>query len=343
MNLLPTEEQQQIIDTAKHFLDSEFPVSDALALEPGASRVQRPHLEQIAQLGWFGIGLDDACGGVGYGASEETLLYMELGRSLMPPSLLGASLGARIAAAAGHDAQCSAILAGSARVALGVARNTAVPVIGERVSGEFIGFEGQDSDYLLLAGADSAALVDTQALSEIGATECIDPTLTSTVYSADGVGASAWLASEQEDIFHRGALLSAALQAGIAQATLERSVDHAQEREQYGKPIGSFQAIKHYCADMAIRCESVRAMLYYASVTLQNRDESALLDVQTAKTLADDAAVRNANCAVQVHGGMGFTQEMDIHLFVKRAQVLSTLFGGRRHHLRALLSQARPA
>ncbi len=129
---------------------------------------------------------------------------------------------------------------------------------------------------------------------------------------------------------------------GIAEATLARSVDYAKAREQFGKPIGSFQAIKHYCAEMAMRCESVRALLYHASITLQGQASAGLFDTFSLKALAIDAAQRNANTAVQIHGGMGYTQEMDIHLFVKRAQVLGTLFGSERYHLKKLLAERAP-
>jgi alkylation response protein AidB-like acyl-CoA dehydrogenase len=109
------------------------------------------------------------------------------------------------------------------------------------------------------------------------------------------------------------ALLTAAQQLGSAARTVEMAVEYAGRREQFGAPIGSFQAVKHLCAQMLVRAEVARSAVYAASVT--ERD----LEVSAAKLLADEAAVRNARDCLQVHGGMGFTWEADVHLHLKRA------------------------
>ncbi|MGW7441145.1 acyl-CoA dehydrogenase family protein [Streptomyces sp. NPDC054849] len=113
----------------------------------------------------------------------------------------------------------------------------------------------------------------------------------------------------------QGALLTAALQLGSALRTVELAVRYAGEREQFGRPIGAFQAVKHLCAGMLVRAEVVRTAVYAAAVT-QDPGE-----VAAAKLLADEAAVRNARDCLQVHGGMGFTWEADVHLHLKRAWV----------------------
>jgi alkylation response protein AidB-like acyl-CoA dehydrogenase len=158
--------------------------------------------------------------------------------------------------------------------------------------------------------------------------------------------AAVFVDSKQEDIYLRGVLLTAAMQLGIAEATRDRSVAYAKVREQYGKPIGSFQAIKHVCAEMAVRCESVMSMLYHAAIVLNNPNgpygENSVFDTLAVKLLASQAAQQNSNEAVQVHGGMGFTQEMDIHLFVKRAQLLDQLFGSKRLQANELVQLSGP-
>ncbi|NND67053.1 MAG: acyl-CoA/acyl-ACP dehydrogenase [Halioglobus sp.] len=340
MDLLPTEEQQQIIDSAASFLHGEFPVERLLQLQPEQPAVDAAQLQQIATLGWFGIGLDENDGGVGYGVSEEALLFIELGRALMPPSLLGATLAARMVTQAGPADALTPILEGHARVAIATARPGAPCTIGAAVSGELLVFEPQDADYILIASPAGAALLRYTDLGTLTPATCIDPTLAAVQVSATDVNAAAFVPTARDNLFQRGALLTAALSLGIAEATLERSVAYAKEREQFGQPIGSFQSIKHYCADMAVRCESVRAMVYHTSLTLGA--SAGLYDLSTTKALATEAAQSNANTAVQIHGGMGYTQEMDIHLFVKRAQVLATLFGGERYHLATLLAEPRP-
>ncbi|MEU6123002.1 acyl-CoA dehydrogenase family protein [Streptomyces sp. NPDC047123] len=117
----------------------------------------------------------------------------------------------------------------------------------------------------------------------------------------------------------RGALLYAAEQLGSAARTCETAVQYAREREQFGQPIGAFQAVKHLCAQMFVRAELARAAVYAAAVT------GDPLDARAAKLLADDAAVRNARDCLQVHGGMGFTWEADVHLHLKRAWVRAEL------------------
>ncbi|MFF3643968.1 acyl-CoA dehydrogenase family protein [Streptomyces sp. NPDC002564] len=117
----------------------------------------------------------------------------------------------------------------------------------------------------------------------------------------------------------RGALLYAAEQLGSAARTCGTAVQYAREREQFGQPIGAFQAVKHLCAQMFVRAELARAAVYAAAVT------GDPLEARAAKLLADDAAVRNARDCLQVHGGMGFTWEADVHLHLKRAWVRAEL------------------
>ncbi|MFF3909339.1 acyl-CoA dehydrogenase family protein [Streptomyces sp. NPDC001848] len=110
-------------------------------------------------------------------------------------------------------------------------------------------------------------------------------------------------------------LLTAAEQLGGAARTCELAVEHARTREQFGRPIGAFQAVKHLCAQSLVRVETARAAVYAAAVTADP------LDIAAARLLADEAAVRCARDCLQVHGGMGFTWEAEVHLFLKRAWV----------------------
>ena len=142
-------------------------------------------------------------------------------------------------------------------------------------------------------------------------------------------------------LWRDGALLTAALQVGHAAEVLDRAVAYAKDRHQFGKPIGSFQAVKHMCADMLVRAEVARAAVHAAACLADEPDVAAaeaasaggapgqLLErsVSGAKLLADEAALVNARAAIQVHGGMGFTWEVPLHLHLKRSRLLSTTFG----------------
>jgi alkylation response protein AidB-like acyl-CoA dehydrogenase len=131
-----------------------------------------------------------------------------------------------------------------------------------------------------------------------------------------------------------GAVLTAALQVGLADRTTELSVAYAQQREQFDRPIAAFQAIKHLCADMLVRTEVARAAVYAAGAHLDAGEALPGLDraISGAKLLAGEAAIANGKAATQVHGGMGFTWEVDVHLYLKRAWVLDTHFGSSDAH-----------
>jgi len=133
-----------------------------------------------------------------------------------------------------------------------------------------------------------------------------------------------------------GAVCTAAFQVGMADRLTEMSVAYAKERQQFDRAIASFQAIKHLCADMLVRTEVARAAVYAAAAALDEGD--ARREVSVAKALAGEAAIANGKTATQVHGGMGFTWEVDVHLYLKRAWVLDTHFGSSEHHFRAVSS-----
>jgi hypothetical protein len=157
-------------------------------------------------------------------------------------------------------------------------------------------------------------------------------------------------------MFRDGGILTAALQVGHATETLELAVAYAKERHQFGKPIGSFQAVKHLCADMLVRAEVARAAVHAAACLADAPDvleaeagaagmtRVALMQraVAGAKLLADEAAITNARTAIQVHGGMGYTWEVPVHLHLKRARVLATSFGTKAH-LSSLVASLLPA
>jgi alkylation response protein AidB-like acyl-CoA dehydrogenase len=125
-----------------------------------------------------------------------------------------------------------------------------------------------------------------------------------------------------------GAVLTAALQVGSAAWTTDLAVEYAKQRHQFGRPIGGFQAVKHLCADMAVRAELARCAVHAAAVTVDQPEVGeAGLAAAGAKLLADEAAVTNGRSCIQVHGGMGFTWEIPAHLAYKRARVLALQFG----------------
>ena len=137
-------------------------------------------------------------------------------------------------------------------------------------------------------------------------------------------------ATTAADLRLAGAALSAALELGLAEAATDLAVAYAKERHQFGRPIGAFQALKHLMADMFVRAELARSAVYAAGVTLDDPSVGSVTRaVASAKVTAGEAALGNAKTCIQVHGGMGYTWEIDAHLLLKRAYVLEASFGTR--------------
>jgi alkylation response protein AidB-like acyl-CoA dehydrogenase len=135
-----------------------------------------------------------------------------------------------------------------------------------------------------------------------------------------------------ERIFDRGAVCVAGQLVGLAQRMLDLGVDYAAQRKQFGKPIGAFQAVKHHLADVAVKIEFAKPVLYRAAYALQHDDPAAPVLVSHAKLACGDAAWTAARRSIQVHGAIGYTWEADLQMFMKRAWALDALWGDRRHH-----------
>ena len=191
----------------------------------------------------------------------------------------------------------------------------------------------------ILVAIDDAGLwaIEPSTLDAQAIADPLDPL--TPVHRVDALPHGAQLAGAEEAARWRrtGAALVAAQMLGFAVATTDLAVAYAKERHQFDRPIGSFQAVKHLLADMLVRAEVARAAVYAAGVTL---DDPVVGDmtraVATAKLMAGDAARQNGKACVQVHGGMGFTWEVDAHLYLKRAWVLDAAFGSVDDHALAI-------
>ncbi|MFJ2583692.1 acyl-CoA dehydrogenase family protein [Streptomyces sp. NPDC087538] len=268
------------------------------ALDDGTG-VDRALWRELGEAGFFALRLPEAEGGVGLGLPEAVLLFEEAGRSLLPGPLIATHLAAGPVKGAAQGETVVAVLDPGQPVAhLGEADALLVlgPGNGPRESGA--------------APADVTPVRDAAT-----PVRSMDP-FTPLWRVADPVEAGEPLPGGGR-LRDEGALLAAAEQLGSAARTTEMAVQHAGEREQFGSPIGSFQAVKHLCAGMLVRAELARCAVYAAAVTADP------VEIAGAKLLADDAAVRNARDCLQVHGGMGFTWEADVHLHLKRAWLRS--------------------
>jgi hypothetical protein len=269
---------------------------------------------------------------------EEVLLARELGRALAPPSVLATLLAARCAAFAGDVARRDGILAGALRA--GWAEPVGEARLGAHVRGRFQWIDAGEAGLVVGVGAEGCALLAADALRGDPRT-CLDDAVTLASGDVDAA-ALAFVPAAREPLGLRATLLSAAALAGISEAARDQAARYANERIQFGKPIGAFQAIKHRCADMAVRSEVAWQQTAYAALALREPLADAPFQVASAKALAVQAALENAASNVQVHGGYGFTVEYDAQLLVKRAHVYERLAGSRTEQLATLLAAPAP-
>jgi alkylation response protein AidB-like acyl-CoA dehydrogenase len=314
VDLHPSEEQQLIEDSILTLLRQALPIERLRDSASHGGAAEHAAWRDFAELGLFGLGVAEDLGGVGLGPAEEALAGRALGRHLAAPSLLAQMIAPHFA----EDADLRTMLvAGSRRAAFA---NLLSPGRAQLI-------DARDAAQIVLLGH-GVALVPAPAASTPVAG--LDETLVlahaaiDSAPTARGPGAL------------RASLLLAAYLTGIAEAAQAMAVDYARTREQFGQPIGAFQAIKHSCADMAVRSAAATAQVFHTAITLGHSEDDEA-EVAAARLLATDAALANAKANLQVHGGMGFTAECDAHLFLKRAHVLAVLGSSRRAEQARLL------
>jgi len=337
MDLNPSTEQEAIRDAIRGVLADRLPSARLRAVMAGDPCVDVELWNQAATLGWLGLAVAEAAGGAGYGLPEAMLLFVELGRSLAPGPWLGTVLAAQaLAEAPSVRALLAGILTGSQRVAVVDDLADALGT-GSTLRGEVGAVADAAAAHgILVVGSERIAYVPVGHGVEVDDRPSIDPTRRLARVAMAGA-APAHVAERGAGALRQVATVLAAAEAlGVAERTREMSVEYAKVRQQFGRPIGSFQAIKHRCADMAVRAEVAGAAVAWAAVALQDGDVEGPFHVRVAKALATEAALANATDNVQNHGGMGYTWEADAHLHLKRARVLMHTFGSPVEHLDAL-------
>lgn len=353
MDLMPSAEQDAIRDSVRSFLAERLPMSKVRELSS-----QDPHLEALdpiwreaGSLGFFGLGLAEKHGGAGYAISEEMVLFEELGRALAPGPWLGSVIAAHALAGSDQTNLRSAyahILTGELRVALiEDPRGGRLSLAGDRLSGARMlvpgapaagGFLILDQTGVLYVPADAPAV----SVAPVASLDVTNPVGTVSFHDApcsvltrDSATATALRCA--------ATVLACAEAVGGIERTLTMSVEYAKVRHQFGKPIGSFQAVKHRCADMAVRAEIARSVTIYAALSVRDGTEDAEFQVAVAKALCGNAYLQSSADNVQNHGGMGFTWECDAHLYVKRARSFDQTLGSRSAQLDRLVAQFRAA
>ncbi len=281
---------------------------------------------QLAELGLTGMTVPEAHGGLGMSELDFVLLAQECGYVALPEPLVHTAM---VAAPLLNDlggelaAEWSPrIAAGEAKVVVGLQQNALVE--DAHVADLLILQRGGD---LIAATADQVSLRHNESVDPSRKLYAAEVTADTPVV-ASGSNAAAAIA----DSFNRGALGAAAQALGLAQRMVDLSVQYTSERHQFGKPIGSFQAVKHHMADVAVRLEYAKAPVHRAAYAQAHRQAVAAHAISHAKLVACEAANLAAKHSIQVHGAMGYTWEVDLHIFMKKAWALANTWGDAGFH-----------
>lgn len=336
MNLLLSDDQVQIVDTLKKFLSERAAVARFRPPAPQVGNTDNLLWPHLSELGFLGIAIPEKFGGVGLSPAEEMIAYREFGRYLLSPSILGLMLGARVAAGAGHQQLVTELLSGTTHVGLANPRGNTTVNDGYR--GDYHLIESKDASWVFMCDEAGAGLFHRSDFVAIEPVHSTDHALSLERARLDGVRPPLWVSAEDDPIYLRALVLIGAFAVGMAEATRDMAVEYAKVREQFGKPIGSFQAIKHICADMAIRAEAALCQVTVASLTLSDNHSDANFQSTACKLVTIDAALKNAAQNIQVHGAIGFTADADAHLYLKRAHVVDQLWGDTRAQRERMLT-----
>lgn len=343
MHFAFTEEQAMIGETARAFF-AENATSERTRAAMAANGIDRGLWSAFCQeLGLSGIGIPESAGGAGLGLVELAIIAEAAGAQVAALPMLGSlAMAAQAIAAGGSAGQQAAHLPGllSGEVIAGYVHHSGLTSDGNALTGE-AGFvaHGASAQVLVITSNTGAWIIPANApgvtVTPLTTMDQTRPYARVTLAGAAGeplADAGAAIAAA-----HRAGFVTLAAEAlGGAQACLDRTVEYAKERVQFGRPIGSFQAYKHRLADMMIEVEQARSAVYWAACTVDEGSGDAAMALHAAKSFATDTFFRCAGDMIQLHGGIGFTWEHDAHIFFKRARSLQAMLGNGNWHREAI-------
>ncbi len=349
------EDTALIQQSARELLEKESPVADGRAVtEDTAEGYSKALYAQLAELGYLGLAVPEASGGSGLGVTGLAAVLEELGRVAFPGPFLDLVVAAEALRGARADEARDAlrrVLAGEALVVVAdrealsgdepeapVTRFEAGRVVGTKC---FVPF-GALADALLVTTSSGLALVPRPDPGwDATPLETLDHAQRFAEITLDAPGTLVATADDALDAADRLAALGAsALLLGLMERVLETTISYTIERQAFGAPIAMQQALQHRQAEMFLKTEATRAAVYRAAWACDQQPEDAPLLVAVAKAFAGDAGRYVCGEGIQLHGGVGFTWEYDLHIFYKRAKTLEQFYGSTRSQLEAVLQAA---
>jgi alkylation response protein AidB-like acyl-CoA dehydrogenase len=323
-----SEEQNMLRATVRDLLAKECTPRHVRAMWEDPTGRSAERWRKLGELGVLGLNLPEQHGGGGMDEIDMVVVLEEAGRAVLPEPLLeGAAVGGPLLARAGTEAQKAAWLprlaAGQATVSIGLAGQ---PYVND-ANADLLILEREGE--LHAVTQDRLTLTPMPALDGARRLFKVTAELDGDTLMAPADGHAAWA-------FDHAAAAAAAELVGIADAMLAQSVEYAKAREQFGRKIGSFQAIQHKLAECLLLVESAKSASYYAAYALAKGLPDASIHVSVAKAYASDAERRMNYEALQIHGGIGFTWEHDLHLWLKRGRALEAAYGDADWHRRRI-------
>ncbi len=317
MDLTYAEEQELFRSSVREFVSDRVSADRLAEIADGAEGWDPALWKEAAGLGLTGISVAEEHGGAGMGFVEEAIAAEELGRGVFPGPWLGSVILAQPALAAAPEL-LQAVTNGE--------RIATVDLEGSELTPDLLA-----ADLVITARGNDISVTEKERI-EWHAEETVDGTrrLGKVEYPT---GQDRSIATGDEalrilsDIRTRGLAALAAEATGVAERAMEIAVQYAKEREQFGSPIGKYQAVSHQLADTYMDVELTKSLAIWAAVSLDEGEEEAEIAAATAKQFAADAAVRACERAIQVHGGIGFTWEHPLHRFYKRALWIRAFLG----------------
>ena len=368
-----TEEQQMLRDGAERFVREQYDFETRRALADKGGSFSENNWQQFAALGWLALGLPEDCGGFGLDFVEITILMQELGRGLVLEPVISTSvLGARIIEGASDNTRRNDLLPkiaeGSLRVALAHSEGSSrfnlssVSSCVERQNGgyslsgvKFMVFDAPLANQLIVsarlpeAQGFSLFLVDKEAegvtLTEydlIDGTRAADIRFENVLLPSEALLVDAGNAQcVLEEAIDRAIVAQVAEVIGAMEAVMDITAEYLKARKQFGQPIGKFQALQHRMAEMLIQVENARSMLYRGLAYLDGNEQARKEAVSAAKVVAANAAKFVSAQGVQLHGGIGLTDEYSISHYFKKLTVFEKMFGDISHHTASYIMNQR--
>ncbi len=367
MNFGFNEEQELLRSTARKFFDNECASETVRKLMDGPEGMTPDLWKKIVEQGWTGLIFADEHGGMGLGFVDLVVLMEEMGRAVVPgPFFSTVLLGGLAIREAGTEAQKKAwlpkIASGEARATLawmepsaelgarGITLQATAKGAGFTLDGtKLFVHDAHTADVIVVAARTSAGPEDGVSLflvpkSTPGLSVTLLPTMDQTRklcevgFANVSVGADALMGqagagwAPLSRVLDRATVALCAEMCGGAQKVLEMTVEYAKIRQAFGRPIGSYQGVKHKAADMLVDVENSKSITYYAAWAMDEGVPEGPLAVSMAKAYVSDAYRRVAGAGIQLHGGIGFTWEHDLHLYFKRAKGSEFTFGDATWH-----------